>query len=370
MALLVEQNLLVAGDALAEIVGMLINGIERSDHYRVDTGQSGAHGFGLAAEQVHIGIEHRHVEPRGLGVDGHLASAVALGFVLLHNLCPKLAGGTEFGNLHEVDGRNAHVELDAAGHLVGSESGVGHHGHPLVAPCQGVAQFLIDICAGVVQHHAVNTEHLQPLHGLGHIHQLGCRGSDVAGEGHTVLKHPLERVEADGATERFFGSGLGDEFHQCLGHIDGALGAARDVDFHLAQVDALQQDAHIGGFAFFELEAQRGHALGEQGACLLVGAGLVVDKDVLAHTPVVAAGLVATHKWKFSRKRLRSLEVLDVDSAVKRLDIKPLVGTPNHFFVEVGTFEVHFGLCTPLLGGDRCKLVEQSLFVFCHTFRI
>ncbi len=151
MALLLQHDLLVAGDALAEVVAGLVASVERCDHNRVDTSQSGAHGLGLGAQQVNIAVVHRVVEQCGLGIDHHLAGAVALGTILLDNLSPELTASAELGYLHEVDGGDAHVELDAGGHLLCAESSVGELCHPLIAPCQGIAELLIDVSTGIVE---------------------------------------------------------------------------------------------------------------------------------------------------------------------------------------------------------------------------
>ncbi len=151
MAFLLEQDLLVACDALAEVVARLVGSVERGDDDGVDASQCGTHGLGLRAEQVHVTVINRLVEARGLGVDLHLASASALGLVLVDDLCPQLTTCAELGDFHKVDVRHTHVELDAVCYLVGGKSSIGHLGHPLIAPSQCVAQFLIDVSASVVE---------------------------------------------------------------------------------------------------------------------------------------------------------------------------------------------------------------------------
>ena len=149
VAFLLEKELLVAGYALAEIIGGLIADIERSCRYRVDTGQSSRHCLGLAAQQVDVGVVDSLVEARGDSVDVHLAAAVAGGLIFLDDLSPEHTGCAEFGKLHEVVRAYTHIEFDALCYCVSVETGLGKHCHPLCAPAQSIAEFLIDIGTGI-----------------------------------------------------------------------------------------------------------------------------------------------------------------------------------------------------------------------------
>ena len=102
MTLLLEQELLVACDTLREIRRLLVGSVEWAHHDRVNTGEGGTHGLCLRAEQVDIAVEHSHIIERGGGIHAHLACTIALGLILLNNLCPEQTGSTELGNLHEV----------------------------------------------------------------------------------------------------------------------------------------------------------------------------------------------------------------------------------------------------------------------------
>ena len=165
VALFLEQELLVAGDALAELVGFLVSDVEGGDCHRVNAGDGCREGLGLATQQVDVCVVDGLVETRGDGVAHHLLGAGARGVVLTYDFGPEHAGGAEFGDLHEEVRRYAHVEFDAAGNLGGVKAGVGEQCHPVGAPCQGVTQLLEDVGTGVAEHVGVYREHAQTLDG-------------------------------------------------------------------------------------------------------------------------------------------------------------------------------------------------------------
>ena len=59
VAFLLDEQLLVAGDALAELCRLLIGSVERRDDQRVNTTEGGTHGLRLRTEQVDVGVEDR-----------------------------------------------------------------------------------------------------------------------------------------------------------------------------------------------------------------------------------------------------------------------------------------------------------------------
>ena len=236
--------------------------------------------------------------------------------------------------------------------------------HPLVAPCQGIAELLIDVGTGVVENNRVDAEHAQALDGCGSLEQVAGHGHDVAREGGAVLEVALERVERHRAAEGLLGTGGLNQRHQLLGQCQGALGAVHQVDLYLVQVDASKQHLEVG--VGVGLETERGNTLAQHLTSLGIGLGLVLDVDVLTHGPKVV-GACATDKWILTGQRLGGLEVLDVNPAVERLHIEPFVCSPYHLLVKVGPLEVNLGLGAPLLGSYRRKHVEQSFSVFCHN---
>ena len=61
MALLLNQQLLVAGDTLGEIGRLLINAIKGSNYHRVNTTQGSTHRLGLRTQQVDVRVKQRLV---------------------------------------------------------------------------------------------------------------------------------------------------------------------------------------------------------------------------------------------------------------------------------------------------------------------
>ena len=105
----------------------------------MNTTQCSTHRLRLRTQQVDVAVKHGLVVRRCRGVDNHFARAVALGLILLHNLCPQHAAGTELGNLHEVVLRNTHVELDALGSGIHIDTGIHQLLQVFVTPGQRIA---------------------------------------------------------------------------------------------------------------------------------------------------------------------------------------------------------------------------------------
>ena len=130
----------------------------------------------------------------------HLAGAVTLWLVLLHNLSPQQAGSTELGYLHEVVLRDTHVELDTLSGFRSIDTGLGEDVQVLSTPGQSVAQLLIDVAAGIVQRHAVDVDALvagQLLQGLNKRLTLSEYGRHVL----TLLQDFLNGVEVDASLQ-------------------------------------------------------------------------------------------------------------------------------------------------------------------------
>ena len=159
VTLLLEQELLVACDTLREIRRLLIGSVERTHHDRVNTSEGGTHGLCLRAEQVDIAVEHSHIIERGGGIHAHLACTIALGLILLNNLCPEQTCSTELGNLHEVVLRDTHVKLDSLGSLGSIHTSLGELSEIFITPSQGITQFLHDISTGIVEVSRVDSHH-------------------------------------------------------------------------------------------------------------------------------------------------------------------------------------------------------------------
>ena len=172
MALFLQQQLLIAGNTLREVGRSLVNGIEWNDRYRVDSAKCCTHCLGLRAEQIHIAVIHSHVVSGGRCIDTHLASAIALGLILLHYLGPKQAGGTELRYFHEIVFGDAHIKL----YLACCQSGVyacfNQLGEIFMSPCEGISQLLYDICSGIVERSSVNGNAAEMRIILEHVDQL------------------------------------------------------------------------------------------------------------------------------------------------------------------------------------------------------
>ena len=166
MTLFLEQNLLVACNALAKVIRSLVSLVERCNYNRVYSSQSGRHGLSLATEQIHIRVKYSLSELSSRSVDNHLASAVALGVVLLHDLSPQHACCTELSNFHEIYCRYTHVELDAGSNFLSRNTCLGEHCHPFITPSEGIAKLLVNESTCIVEHYCVNAENTQILHRL------------------------------------------------------------------------------------------------------------------------------------------------------------------------------------------------------------
>ena len=158
---LFEQYLLVAGNAVREIVGLLVGDVERSHGDRVGAGNGHAHGLGGGAQHVHMGIVKRFVPNRRCSMDEHLVSAVAGRMVLLHNLRPQQTCSTYFGHLHKIVGADGEAEHHILGHFFGSHAHVGKFCHKLVGGGKGEAEFLNYAGTAVLEQVAVHRKHAE-----------------------------------------------------------------------------------------------------------------------------------------------------------------------------------------------------------------
>ena len=122
--------------------------------------------------------------------------------------------------------------------------------------------------------------------GLHGIHQLGGHGNDVAREGLTVLEGALERVEIDTTHKGVLAAVLLAELNKFVSILNGALGAAHDVDFTSRKGDTLEEflQVHI---TVRHVEADRVDALVEHLERFGIGSLHIINLDVLAHLPVV-----------------------------------------------------------------------------------
>ena len=138
VTLVLQQQLLVAGNALGKLGGSLVRQVEGTNHDALHTSQCGTHRLGLRTKHVHVAVKESLVESRRVGAYMHLG-AFLVGSVLADNLCPKHACCTQLGNLHEVDTVDAKVELDVLCGYLGSDTSLGQLLHVFVTPSQRIA---------------------------------------------------------------------------------------------------------------------------------------------------------------------------------------------------------------------------------------
>ena len=222
MAFFLQQQLLVAGDTFGKIGRNLVRSVERSHHDSVHVGQCGTHRLSLRAQHVHVAVEHRHVVSGSGRIDIHFTSTVAgliltrVGavfartnrVVLLHDLGPHHACGAELRDFHEIDTADAEVEFDFLGGEGCRDTGLHHQVEVFVPPCQSVAQFLIDIGAGVAKRVGIDTNATHFGEGCENIDQF----RQFVQQGGRILtfgQNLLHRVEVDatyqcGAVISFF----------------------------------------------------------------------------------------------------------------------------------------------------------------------
>ena len=160
MALLLNQQLLVAGDTLREISSLLVRSIKWSYHHRVNTTQSSTHGLGLGTKQIDIAVKQCLIIDRGGSIDNHLRTIILCVFVslcsiiinvLLNNLSPQQACCTELGNLHKIVLAYTHIELNALCCKVCIDTSIRQLLQILITPSQRIAQLLNDISTCIIQ---------------------------------------------------------------------------------------------------------------------------------------------------------------------------------------------------------------------------
>ena len=141
--------------------------------------------------------------------------------------------------------------------------------------------------------------------------------------------------------------------------------AGGEVHFHDVAKDSVEQGLDEGCVDILsgKTEAQRVDALVQHVFRLGIGGLGIVGDNVLAYIPQVVVLLIAAHKGELARQRLRRFQLQYVFPAIERLYGKPLVGSPYHAFLEIGTFQVHLDLVKPFLCG-RCLKLGQEFFSF------
>ncbi len=372
VGLFFQQQLLVACHALRQFGRRTLEGVvERVYRKGIHAAQYGRHGLGLGTQHIYVRIVHRLVPFGGLRMDVHHTFAVAAGVVSLHDVCPQIACGAQFGNFHEILGTGGEVETHFRSHFVDVHTGIRQFVQVFHAGSEGESQFLHDGGTGVVEYvsaHFHDFEVLVGSHlfhiGFHHIERLVVASLSFAGEG-------SHRVDVDTAVY-LFGSDA-PLFHHRLKSIQHGsfLASGNEVDFHALQADVLQQSVHVrfGKLsASVQHEAQGVHSPVEYVKRLLVGFGHILHHNVLAYVPVVVVLFVSPNERKFTRKTTQILQVFHILQPVHRLNIETFIGSPHKLFVKIGPFQVHSDFVNPLLHSVRRKLTEKlTILFFCHN---
>ena len=241
---------------------------------------------------------------RGHCVQHHLGAAALIGFrlVSLHDLGPKHAACTEFGNLHEIVGRDAHVKLDALCHLAGLKAGIGKRGEPLCAPCKSIAKFLSDVGACIVEHEAVDGEAAQSGHIFHCLHKLFGHGHHIFGELGAMLEETLEGIEAYRAAEVILQAAGLEIVHKSCGYLESTSGTAEKIDFNFLKVYILEKDVNVRSLevvAYVKAYCISAAVYGIAGVGILLFIGLSLY--ILTDKPVVV-GTCAAHIGELAGK--------------------------------------------------------------------
>ena len=368
MALFLQQQLLVASDALGELRGLLVRNVERSDDDAIDVSDSCRHGLGLCAQHVDIAVEEGEVVSAGGSADVHLGSLLVVG-VLLDDLSPQHASGTELGNLHEVDAADAEVELDATGSFFCRHAGFDEFIEILASPSQGVAKLLIDVSAAVVQEVGVDVDAAE-------LRQLGessdeC-GSELQGRRCVLalLEHLRDGIEVNAALELSeVVALLGEVSDESLGQLNAVALAGAEVQFNAVGADAVEQGCKILLVALVgrHVETEAVDALVQDVESLGVSSLGIDLFDVLTDKPLVVVLLVASDVRELARQGIHRCQLIDILLTIKRLHGETFVGSPYHFLLVVSALEVYLNLVAPFLAGRGGEVREEFFFTICHS---
>ena len=134
-------------------------------------------------------------------------------------------------------------------------------------------------------------------------------------------------------------------------------------------IDALKADAlkecvdELGAdVAALDFESQRVDTLVEDVERFGIGSLGIIGNDVLTHAPYIVVFLVTTHKRELTRQSIGGGKTLDVFSAVERLHVEALIGSPYQLLVEVCSLQVNLNLVKPFLFCRSLKLGKEFFF--------
>ena len=368
VALLFQQQLLVAGNAVAEVVGLLVGVVEGQHRDAVGTGDAGRHGLGGRTQHVDVGVVERLVPFAGGGVDEELVGAVAFGFVLFHDFAPQQAGGTDFCHLHEVGAADAEVHQDIAGGTLHLASALAQACHQLVGGGKAEAKFLHDVRACVVKQVAVDGQHAELGQVLGGVVDELFRHVEVtlfSAVELAVFQCVAEHVEIAGTFQLLGVNALALGIFNIEFQGLEIILRAHEVDAYSTDIDAVEQCRHFVDIVdFAHAESQRGGAAAHGVESHTVGFHGVFHMDVLTHVPHVVARMFAACVGYLTGITVKVFKSLEVLGAVVGLHLEAFNGAPHEFLLVVGPLEVFVDDFLPFLCRNGWEFVEQ--FVVFH----
>ena len=195
MRLFAEKYLLIARDSLTELIRTLVALVKRQSFQGINAGKCSAHCLGHGTKKIHMRVIHSLVEFACNRMYIHFAVFFCC-VISLNNFSPQHAACAEFGNLHEIVGRNTHVEFDTRCHFIGSQPVFCHQCKPLGTPCECIAEFLSDERTCVVKHEAVYRKATETFDLFDNLIKSLPFLSRILGERKTVLEKTAERIVA------------------------------------------------------------------------------------------------------------------------------------------------------------------------------
>ena len=270
MRFLFQEQLLVACQTFGEFIGNGIRLVERNNRHGVDACKSGTHSLGLRTQQVYVRIEQSKVESGRFRMYSHLGStaafvvfalvfAVAQAFRIIgsHDIGPQHTGSAEFCYFKEVIGTDTEIKLYLLGYQSCRQSGIGQLVHVFITPSQRVAQFLIDICTGIVQRQRIHVQDtVFRKHG-------GSFNQSLGSSHHIALflafgKHLVEIIVVNGTLQLreviIFLLEITDQKLCQFHHVSLTSG---EIQFYALRTDVFQQSFDILRTQFFGFHVER-----------------------------------------------------------------------------------------------------------------
>ena len=188
-----------------------------------------------------------------------LVFAVAQAFRIIgsHDIGPQHTGSAEFCYFKEVIGTDTEIKLYLLGYQSCRQSGIGQLVHVFITPSQRVAQFLIDICTGIVQRQRIHVQDtVFRKHG-------GSFNQSLGSSHHIALflafgKHLVEIIVVNGTLQLreviIFLLEITDQKLCQFHHVSLTSG---EIQFYALRTDIFQQSFDILRTQFFGFHVER-----------------------------------------------------------------------------------------------------------------